>query len=86
MIPLKNHLCSLHLWFCCKYCHGDKCVILIKHFGIYDFLKNYSCYWENLNTFSVLIFIQVCIDSLICLKLTKSFKFLTCLKLVKSVI
>ena len=74
------------LWFCCEYCHGDICVILIKNFGVHDLLKNYSCYWENMNTFNVLTFIQVPTDSLIYLKLTKPTKFLTCLKLVKSVI
>ena len=39
-----------------------------------------------MNTFNVLRFIQVHTDSFIYLKATKSTKFLTCLKLVKSVI
>ena len=52
---------QLALTFYCKYCHGNKCVILIKHFGIHDLLKNYSYYKvfnrENMNTFNVLTFI-----------------------------
>ena len=39
-----------------------------------------------MNTFNVLIFIQVRTDSLIHLKSRRSTKFLTCLKSVKSVI
>ena len=60
--------------------------MLIKHFGIYDLFKNHSCYWENMNAFIVLTFIQVRTDILIYLKSTKSTNFLTCLKSVKSVI
>ena len=58
---VKKLFMQLAVRFYCKYCHGNKCVILIKHFGIHDLLKNYSCYnvfnRENMNTFNVLTFI-----------------------------
>ena len=58
---VKKLFMQLALTFYCKYCHGNKCVILIKHFGIHDLLKNYSYYKvfnrENIKTFNVLTFI-----------------------------
>ena len=38
-------------------------ITINKTFGIHDLLKNYSCYWEDMNTFNVLTFIQVRTDN-----------------------
>ena len=79
MIRLKNYLCSYHLWFCCKYYHSEKHVILAKH------LLSMICLWIIHVTQRIWIFYgQEYV--LIYIKSTKSTKSLTCLKSVRSVI
>ena len=37
-------------------------ITINKTFRIHDLLKNYSCYWKNMNTFNVWTFTQVGTD------------------------